>query len=94
MNLPKLKYDEIYSNPLILLKSEDLEIYKCGSLLEILLYILRECLMANKNQMENFIIENHLSILNEAKSKKKILIFLHFSIFNNFFNFEKQIHIM
>ena len=28
MNLPKLKYDEIYSNPLILLKSEDLEIYK------------------------------------------------------------------
>jgi hypothetical protein len=71
MNLPKLKYDEIYSNPLILLKSEDLEIYKCGSLLEILLYILRECLMANKNQMENFIIENHLSILNEAKGKKK-----------------------
>lgn len=24
--------------------------------------------MANKNQMENFIIENHLSIINEAKS--------------------------
>ena len=46
---------------------------RCGSLLEILLYILRECLMANKNQMENFIIENHLSILNEAKSELNLI---------------------
>jgi hypothetical protein len=32
--------------------------------------------MANKNQMENFIIENHLSIINEAKSD---LNFIHLS---------------
>jgi hypothetical protein len=25
--------------------------------------------MANKNQMENFIIENHITIMNEGKSK-------------------------
>ena len=44
---------------------------RCGPLFEILLYILRECLMANKNQMENFIIESHLTIINEGKGKKK-----------------------
>ena len=27
-NLPKLKYEDMYSNPLILLKSEELDIYK------------------------------------------------------------------
>jgi len=28
LNLPNLKYEEIYSNPLILLKSSEFEIYK------------------------------------------------------------------
>lgn len=66
-NLPKIKYEDIYSNPLVLLKCEDFEIYKCGPLFEVILYILKECLLANKNQMENLIIDSHLLVISEGK---------------------------
>ena len=68
-NLPQLKFEDIYSNPLILLKCDELEIYKCGPMFEIILYIVKECLLANKNHMGNFIIESQLLIIIEGKCK-------------------------
>ncbi len=69
-NLPKLKYEDIYSNPLVLLKCEDLKIYKSGPIFEIILYIIKECLLANKNQMENFVIETHMLVVGEVKANQ------------------------
>ncbi len=72
-DLPKIKYEDIYSNPLVLLKCEDFEIYKCGPLFEVVLYILKECLLANKNQMENLIIDSHLLVISEVKTNQFII---------------------
>lgn len=47
-----------------------ISIKRCGPLFEIILYILKECLLANKNQMEFYMIENHLLVLSENKANQ------------------------
>lgn len=75
LDLNNLKYDDIYLNPLILLRSDKLEIYKCGPLFEIVLYILRECLSASKNQYEFAAVETQLMGMLEAKGES-IMFFI------------------
>ena len=41
---------------------------RCGPLFQIVLFIVKECLWANRNRMEFATVENHLMILNESKA--------------------------
>lgn len=72
LDTPTLKFNDIYSDPLTLLRTQNNSIFKCGPLLEILLYIIKECLIASRSNFDYWLIDNHPAINKESRANFKL----------------------